>query len=378
MKKLVFGLLVIFLASCGGNDDKKSSNMYADFSISMDTVMVDSKNEILMAAATGSSAIAVSSNQNLLFNWDAKGANLEVIDLEKMELSEKIKVEKEGPEGVGENAYMIRPVAENRLAFLGWEGKISITDFQANILERINLREDWMSEGIDEKGQLNFLGFSKDGKKLYCTFMAFKKLDSDILELDLEQKTKRVIELPNFEDRDKYRVTWQIEGGGMSATFPSQDFTLWEDDILLATNYTNSIYHLNSEEDTLIYRQYDNALTPNSKSGSYQNNVDSREELQKVATQIREEINFGNLLWDDVNKVFYRFSYKAMPRIDGEELRHKTYLSILNEDFELVGEKETSDLISKIPNPQFVKDGKIHLFLNLDDELAYVRLTIES
>lgn len=67
----------------------------------------------------------------------------------------------------------------------------------------------------------------------------------------------------------------------------------------------------------------------------------------------------------------------ALPRIDGEDLRYKTYLSILNTDFELLGEKETSDLISKVPNPQFVKDGKIHLFLNVDDELAYTRISIE-
>ncbi|EOZ91972.1 hypothetical protein A33Q_4065 [Indibacter alkaliphilus LW1] len=377
MKKLIFAIAVLLLASCGGNDGKKSKNSYSDFTISMDTVMVDSQDEILMAAATGSSGIAVLSNQKLLFNWDAKGANLEVIDLEKMELSEKIKVEKEGPEGVGENAYMIRTLGEDRLVFLGWDGKITITDFQAKVMERISLREDWMSEGIDERGQLNFLGFSKDGKKLYSTFMAWKKLDSDILELDLEQKIKRVIQLPKFEDRDKFRVTWEIEGGrGMSATFPSQDFTLWDEDIFFASNYTNSFYHLRNEDDTLIFRQYENALTPNSKSGSYQNNVESQEELMKVANQMSEEINFGRLFWDDINEVFYRFSYKSLPRIDGEEVRYKTYLSILNRNFELVGEKETSDFISKIPNPQFVKDGKIYLFLNLDDELAYVRLSI--
>lgn len=378
MKKLIFGLSVIFLASCGGSDDKKSGNMFAEFTISMDTVMVDSGNEILMAAATGSSGIAVFSNQNLLFNWDAKGSNLEVIDLEKLELSEKIEVEKEGPEGVGENAYMIRPLGEDRLVFLGWDGKVVLTDFKANVLERISLREDWMTEGIDERGQLNFLGFSNDGKKLYCTFMAWKKLDSDILELNLEEKSKRVIELPKFENRNKFRVTWEVEGGkGMSATFPSQDFTLWEEDVLLASNYTSSFYHLKSKDDTLVFRQYDNTLTPNSKSGNYQNDVDSQEELRKVATQLQEEITFGRLLWDVVNEVFYRFSYKALPRIDGEQVKYKTYLSILNKDFELIGEKETSEFISKVPNPQFVKDGKIHLYLNLDDELAYQRLSID-
>jgi hypothetical protein len=255
--------------------------------------------------------------------------------------------------------------------------KIAITDLKGEVVKRIKLDEPWMTEGFDEKGSLSFMDFSDDGKKIYCGFLNFKKLDSDILELDLENQKKNLLTLSEFAKRDKYKVTWSSEDGmSMSMSYPTLDMVKWKGEILFSTDITNSIYHYNPQKDTLILHQYDQILTANEKTGTYSTDVSSQKAMGEIRSQIREEVNFTKLIWDDQNKVFYRFTYFTLPKVADEETKYRSFISILSPDFELVGEKEITDLGIKMPNAQFVKDGKIHLFLNLDDELAYVRLTI--
>ena len=44
----------------------------------------------------------------------------------------------------------------------------------------------------------------------------------------------------------------------------------------------------------------------------------------------------------------------------------------------MIGEKEITDLVGSVPKAQFVKDEKIHSFLNIDDEVGYVRIGINE
>lgn len=377
MKKLIFGLSVIFLASCGGSDDKKSGNMYADFTISMDTVMVDSGNEILMAATNGYGH-AINPGFDRLYFWDSKSSKIEVVDLDEFKIVEKIPVEKEGPDGVGQNAYMIKYVGKDQLIFIGWGESMAVTDLRGKVLNKIKMDEPWMIEGLEERASLSLMEFSLDGKTVYSSIANFQKLDSDIYELDLENETRRKIELPEYEKREKYRVSWKSDDGmAMSMTFPGLNMVNWQDKVLFYTTSLNSIYQYDSEKDSLSIHQYENVLTASEKTGTYKNEVSSQEEMQKVSAQIREEVNFTKMLWDEKNEVFYRFASFALPKMGDEELRYRSFISILNPSFELIGEKEITDLGIRVPNPQFVKDGKIHLYLNLDDELAYQRLSID-
>ncbi|WP_194975453.1 DUF4221 family protein [Aquiflexum lacus] len=376
MKKWLLGLTGIIVIACGDKETKESSNPYADFNISIDTVMVDSGNEILMAA-TNNYGHAISRDLKRLYNWDPNSSQIETVDLDEFGLLEKTAFEKEGPNGVGENAYVLRTFGKDQLAFIGWDDRIAITDLKGEVIQRIKLNEPWMTEGFDEKGQLSFMDFSDDGKKIYCGFLNFKKLDSDILELDLENQQRNILSLSEFAKRDKYRISWVSENGqSRSMTHPSLELIKWQDQILFFTNAVNSIYHYNPQQDTLVIHQYDQILTPNEKTGTYKNDVSSQEEMWEIGRQIGQEVNFTKLVWDDQNKVFYRFTYFTLPKVAEEETKYRSFISILSPDFELVGEKEITDLGIKMPNAQFVKDGKIYLFLNLDDELAYIRLQL--
>jgi hypothetical protein len=139
----------------------------------------------------------------------------------------------------------------------------------------------------------------------------------------------------------------------------------------------NSVYLLDPKTDSLKLMNYNNLLTANEKTGNYKNEVSSMEEMQKISASIQEEVNFSRLVWDDKNKVFYRFTHFNLPKAGDESVKSKSFVSMLSPDLELLGEIEITDLGLKYPNPQFVKDGKIYLFINLEDELAYVRLSVK-
>lgn len=376
MKNWQWSLIILCLVGCGGKDSNEMDGNYADIRISVDTVLIDSGNEILMAA-TNEYGHALHSDYSKLYNWDSKSSVLEIIDLDEMRLSEKINIEKEGPNGVGVSSSTIKFLGNDELAFIGWDDKIAISDLRGNVKERINLDAAWVKEGFEDKGVIFHLGFDDDGKKVYATFMNYKKIESDIVELDIEKQNRKLISLPEFAQRDNFRVSWFNEDGmPLSMTFPKLELVNWENQLLFNTRSSNKIYLYNPENDSLKLFQYTSSLTANEKTGTYKNDVSSHEEMQKVIWQVAEEVNFSNLFWDELNKVFYRFSYFTLPQVADEELKYRNFLTILNDQFELIGEKEITDFGFKMPNPQFVKDGKIYMFLNMDDELAYVRLEV--
>ena len=87
-----------------------------------------------------------------------------------------------------------------------------------------------------------------------------------------------------------------------------------------------------------------------------------------------------NPVWDPEKQVYFRFSYlQEFAEVDGNGVNEKAevYLSILDLDFNLVSETVV-DGLDKRPNFHFAKDGKIWIFENIDDELAFVRLSIDS
>jgi hypothetical protein len=188
-----------------------------------------------------------------------------------------------------------------------------------------------------------------------------------------------LIELPEYDKRENFRVTFKSEEGGammMSMTYPSLAMDKLNDQVIFWSNAFNNLYQFDPVTDSLTYTTITNTLTANEKTGTYQNDVTSQEAMSEVRAKIQEEVSFSKLLWDDVNNVFYRFTYFSLPKIADEEVKSKVFISILNNDFEVIGEKEVTEIFKSVPTAQFVKDGKIHAFLNVDDELGFVRIKV--
>ncbi|SIS62834.1 DUF4221 family protein [Belliella pelovolcani] len=377
MKYFILPIAALLLISCGGNSDQSSAGNYADITISMDTVVVDSGDEILMAATNFYNQTLNQSADRLYF-WNYRSHILEIVDLNEMVFLEKRRFEKEGPNGVGQFPNRIILIGEDKIGFVQWT-QINIADMNGNLLKTISIDEDWMKGELNENESLIPYGFSDDGETLYCAIATPQRLNSNFIEVDLTNKKTKLIELTEFDKREKFRVTFTVEmNGGISTSTapPSLDYTRHKDKLIFCTNVFNNIYQFDPKTNSLEYITISNSLTPNEKIKDYENDVNSEEAFFRIMNEIQEEVSFSNLLWDDVNHVFYRITSFNMPRIDQEKIKSKVFISIISEDFKVINEKEITDNVDGVPKAQFVKDGKIHAFLNVDDELGYVRIKV--
>jgi hypothetical protein len=114
--------------------------------------------------------------------------------------------------------------------------------------------------------------------------------------------------------------------------------------------------------------------------------VESVEALSEHFKRLAEDITFSKPFWDTENRIFYRFSYlkkflekekEGDQTLDLPESNDEVYLTILDENLQIIGESKVPEL-KRAPSTHFVKDGKIWIFENIDDEMAFVRLSINS
>jgi hypothetical protein len=138
-------------------------------------------------------------------------------------------------------------------------------------------------------------------------------------------------------------------------------------------------------EENLKYYACQPTLTAPEKIGTYTKDVNSREEFFIRKIEIGKEVTFLPLMIDTTADKYVRISTIGQPKMNDKGLPeihdHKIFISILNESFEVIKEEEISDGIGKlfstdIPQKPFLKDGKIWLYLNINDELAFVRIDL--
>ncbi|MCH7410784.1 DUF4221 domain-containing protein [Belliella sp. DSM 111904] len=375
-----FTLLIIALAmfSCGGDSEQRLAKDYADFTLSMDTVVVDAGEEILMAGT--SSNLKINKAGSKLYFWDVKAFQLELIDVENLILEEKRLFEREGPNGVGSYPYDIHLINDEKIAFNNFTQSIILAKMNGEVIKHLSLNNELLKEGLDEGESLNPLAFSEDGKLMYCGINNFfSKSNSNIVVVDLEQEQTQVITLEAFQKRENFRVTFSKSNGEymeVYADVPKLEVISHKDQLIFWCDAFNAIYRYDPQSAELRLYEITNSLFPNEKSGTYSNDPDTIEEMQEMTKKLKEEILFSKLFWDASNNVFYRFASFNLPTVGDEKVKSKVFISIIDENFEVIGEQEISDIFNKVPSALFVKNGLIYCYLNVDDELGLIRMKI--
>jgi hypothetical protein len=150
----LFGLI---LWSCGNEKGNGKVGSF-DFSIEIDTVLVDSKGEVLMAG-TYLSAFDLSQDKKYLYNFDANSHQIEVIDLDKLSLVRKIQMEKDGPNGV-EYPNSLFEHGDGQFLFSNFNSW-TVVNQDAHIISKFTIkREKFLGDSLLEKEELNLITFS--------------------------------------------------------------------------------------------------------------------------------------------------------------------------------------------------------------------------
>jgi len=378
MKNFIFPLSILLFFACSSKSENTALTDFSNITISLDTVMVDAGDEIINLK-NGLWISAIDPTATYLYNWDQDNAVLEKINLDKLTLEDKLSYEKEGPNGVGAYVSWMSLIEDDQIVFSNFED-IGIFNQQAGKLRTVKLqREQFEGDSLHEHESINRRAIlANGGNNIYGILGNWTGKDFTFGKVDLDKKTLKKHPLPDFEKLADYTVLIRSSDMIMISA-PEQSVDQINNKIIISNSVFNALMVYDLTIDSLYRVDYQTTLTKTSKTGTYRTEVESEKEFHQIMNEMNGEINFKKPIWDSKNQRFYRFSFenysRDTPLEEGEKPKQKVYLTIFDRDFNVLGESHVKEL-DNVPNMHFVKDGKIWLYHNIDDELAFVRLSI--
>jgi hypothetical protein len=384
MKNYIILLLSVLLFACGENKTETKTD-FSNISFTMDTVVVDPGEEIINLGG-GLWSSTINSDKSKLYLWDYQAFTLDIIDLDELALLRKVPFEKEGPNGVGSNVNWMSMVEDNQILLANFQG-IGKFDLNGNKLSDLKLEKDKFEGDSLLDGEIfQSKSFPVAGGRVVYGLLVnpWKSAKRSLSKVDFEAKTIKKMKLPGEEELPDYVVNGNTENISTIITSEKTVQKFGDKIVLSSTGYTD-LYILDLKNDSVYHVDYSPRLSAKAKKGGYPSEVKSMERLKEVIQDIYAEINFQPLIWDEKNKRFYRFSFETSPMENTDwplfqpaELKplSKLFLSILDEDFNLLGESDVSHMGS-VPIYAFAKDGEIWYYVNVDDELGFVRMAFD-
>tara|TARA_R110000850_G_scaffold7008_2_gene26421 strand:- start:787 stop:1956 length:1170 start_codon:yes stop_codon:yes gene_type:complete len=373
--RLLTPIILAVLASCGSNNtSEKWSEADFKFSYTVDTVMVDA-GEHFFFLNWGLSLSDVSKDRKYLYNLNPQDLLLEVVDLDNLKFKEAIKLEKEGPNGVGGGNISSMQVLDN--------GNIMLYDFNTifEITPKGELVEkfDFDSKNLNgydlgEMSRLSHRGlFTGDGKTYAAPISgnSYPVSSKGLGILDKVTKELQFVPLDMFADLDKFQIALEMEGGGTMSTGESFFSQFVENQLFISNSAFNEVYVYDIEIDSLSHHTFNSQLTENARILNFPTNVTTREALFDASGEKNKQIQFGPFISDPAKSLYWRFSSEGKDNGD-DTFSNDYYLTFFDMEFNMLKEQKIENFRG-MPET-FIKDGMLYTFLNIEDELAFIRL----
>jgi hypothetical protein len=382
MRNGIFVFLIgLFLASCGGNEVEKSE-LSDSFTVSLDTVMVDAGEEFLFLQDNlFMSELSVDGSYLINFNRQEVGA--ERINLDDLKLDYLIPLEKEGPNGIPQyvSGFLLTP---EEYIFI-WNYRFyKIFDQKGQLIKDLELEKlaPELLGGSDIYPSRFYLD-PKNPNRLIGHFVNWEDKSYFLIDFDLESSSYTEIELPFFEKTQVYNTDIMFDGRWMGSYGPGIYPTSTSEKVILATNVINEVQVFDFSMDSLYTKGWDTPLLGSKRTYLPPKEVDGQTgEIEEIRKLAEEDISYGPLVWDKEEQKFYRFSTKSYFGEEKDEYgsyvptRSDVFLSVFDENLDLLGEALIPEMNSS-PKRHFVKEGKIWIFENIEDELGFVRVTVK-
>lgn len=372
MKKHYLIFLAIIACACGKSSDFEVKNNGFQLMIEQDTVMIDSKGEILMAAVN-MHIFDLSPDRTLLYSFDRKTNSLEVIDLSGEKLIDQIAFAKDGPDAVSSFPQRLISLGNDEIMIMGFE-KSGIYTTQGEFVKEIALSPTMYQqpEEIKDFGFRNDIIFLNDSTVL-TGILSFQDIYPYLVRLHLNQKELSLIKFDPIKELEKFKI--EVENPKIIYT-GSFNQVKSGDKILISSNFFNDVYILNPDNGEFTHQTFNSELTANAKATGHKSMVSTPEEFREEMKLLNQQIEFGRWLWDESTQLFYRLSFYRLPNEENEDLAN-VYLTVFDKELSMLAEKRIPDY-QKVPSTYFVKDGAIWIHENMDDELGFVRIKINQ
>ncbi|WP_291782548.1 DUF4221 family protein, partial [Cecembia sp.] len=364
------------MIACSPSKENKMD--YSQINFSMDTVLVDSKEEILFLQYNVSLS-DFSNDKRFLYNFSLHDHSIEKIDLDKLEFVERLPFQKDGPNGVGEYVGVFQMV-DDEMFYISSFFERGIYNLSGEKLNNLKFDDIELSPSIPKDYYFSstniFIPQSQDEVLGIVENWESRTFQMGIVKV--KDKYWEGLPIPEFDFLKDFHISLMGERGPMAITGWWLSLNQVNHKMILSNNVGADFYIFDYHDRELAHISFDHQLFPKRKMGSYPRKVESKEVFDQINREFGEEINFFAPVWDEVNQRYYRFAYQNIwKEVEGEmkNTGAKVFISILDKDFKILKESQVY-VLDKRPNYHFVKDGKIWIFENMDDEMAFVRLSI--
>jgi hypothetical protein len=380
IKYLQFLPLSILLFSCGEKTIKEIQ-ISTELSYTFDTVMVDAGDEFLHL--NDNLFISdLSADGRYLFNWNRNTNTLEKIDLNELVLAKKINFEQEGPNGVGAFAFDFAVTQDENCLF--WSSKKGVWDQKGNLLRELPIDKILENtEHTDEVMLSRLVQIPNEPEKYLTLHRKWRSLDYYFLIFDFADDSFRKIELTELQKLSEFEIVMMYEGQLVGSFNAGAMQSIQNDKVILALNSFNQAYVYDMKMDSLSFKTWEGPLVGSQQTAQLPKEVPAEgKERAEAMRKADEQINYGSFIWDNENRKYYRFSVKSIFSDEMSEFETykvtgaEVFLSIFDQDFKLIAESKIPEL-QKRPAKHFVKDGKIWLYENIDEELGFVRIRLD-
>ena len=372
-KLLTISVLALFLAC----DEKPKSeevsvleepkNILENMTYSVDTVMVDTGDEIL----DFSFGFSTSPTPDRHFFYFYNNLKLQKIDLDHLNLIDSFSLEKDGPNSPG-HTFSFYALSDGGFFFPTLHRPSIISD-QGLKIKTWNLDQDKLVEGfpVEPFSLGNRVILDSKHLNLYSLPMNFETRDHYFAVIDSLENRKKIVELTEFKWANKYLVRSDSEQKGEFLHLQQFDEL-----VLISCTVGNGTYIYNPSLDSLLYREFPHELVPLEKTGEVKNKVGSRAEFEEELKKLSQKISYWSFIWDEKSQRYFRFASRAIGfDQEGWAKDYEIFFMAYSKDLELIGETRLEGL-SKTPFG-FFKDGKLYSQVNVEDELGFAVFTFD-
>ncbi|MBD3628419.1 DUF4221 family protein [Cyclobacterium sp.] len=376
MKQSIFILLCGMMLACGGSDGGKNGDQVR-LNYSIDTVMVHPGQEILYVNSSLYQA-QLSKDKKHLYNFNHTEFAIEKINLDDLAFEEKIMLSKEGPDGVGQYFYGFLLKDENSLLVRCYN-QDNIVDFNGKKKSQIDFKKlgDETEKLSDTESLISAVLVPEQTDVYYGLISSWEEGNTEVAKIHVEEDKIQRFDIPIFEKAKKFEI--EIADGGR---FTMAKYIINAGDkLIVGVEGTNEMYVLDKDTGAARHHEYTSELTAIEKTGNYPSQVGGIEEFSGIYRRILEEVGFLPPVWDEVNEMYYRFSFimefdDNAEKPEGSPFQQpsgaKVFLTVYDKDLNMLAESAIPQMKNRPPF-HFAKEGKLWVFENIEDEMGFVQ-----
>lgn len=385
MKRLPFFCFILFLLGCNEpkstleNTAKVPANTF-ELTYSIDTVMIDAGEDFVYLNSQLQIS-DISLDKKFLYNFNPVSYEIEVIDLDQEMLVKKIALEKEGPNSIPNSYFYRLQLAEEAQEFLfHTTSHIYRTDLEGKLISSYRFMNDSKSDfRFPEENIVNLQGYdSEDGSYFYSYYTDTlpDRTRKGIVRFNFDQKSMDFSPQDFLKWANEFDIYYrEPEGRYNKGEYPEMSgITLFGDSVVFSISSVNKVWVYNFETDLTQEYSFESQLTQNEKEGNYPKRVKTLEEFREAAKLKGKEVHFFSVKYDSENNRYLRITKQFDGTYSDEDPNFISVLTVFDESLNPLHEQRLSDPGFFPYGMSFIKDGTYYSYLNIDDEMAFVRL----